>query len=302
MTFNESGRALEGHELAGFLRGHDKAITALERLDDALFAALPELRVIGKYGVGLDMIDLSAMRRHGVRLGWTGGVNRQAVAELVIAFAISLLRCLPAANGDLRSGIWRTPVGRHLSGRCVGIVGCGHVGKEVALYLRPFGCRLLAYDIIGFPKFYRAHGIEAVDLDTLLRTAEIVTLHLPLDSSTAGMLDARRLSLMRPDAILINTARGGLVDEIALEKMLRDKRLAGAAFDVFSTEPPERQELLSMPNFFGTPHLGAGTEEAILAMGRAAIRGLEQNRIPEPGVYPEGAWPASPMDADRPTA
>lgn len=283
VTFNDAGTSLKGAALVEFLRGHDAAITALETIDDSLLAALPDLTVIGKYGVGLDMIDLEAMRRRGVRLGWTGGVNRRSVAELVIAFAIALLRHIPQGHNEIKAGIWRQLMGRQLSDRVVGIVGCGHVGKDLALLLKAFGCRLLAHDIRDFQDFYAAHGIEAVGLERLLAEAEVVSLHLPLDASTRNILSAERLSLLRPQAILINAARGGLVDEAALKEMLKSGRLAGAAFDVFASEPPEDKELLAVPNFLCSPHIGGSAEEAVLAMGRAAIAGLTDNAVPQPG-------------------
>lgn len=275
VTFNDKGIALAGESLIAFLKGHERAITALDRLDAAVFEALPELKVVSKYGVGFDMIDLDAMARHGVKLGWTGGVNRRSVSELVVAFAVMLLRHLPAANAEVRGGTWRQHVGRQLSDRTVGIVGCGHVGKDLAVLLRAFGCRVLTHDIRAFPEFHARHGIEAKPLDDLLRESDIVTLHLPLDASTRGMLSAARLGLMRPEAILINTARGGIVDETALKTLLKENRLAAAAFDVFAVEPPRDAELLGLPNFFATPHIGGAAEEAVLAMGRAAIAGLE---------------------------
>jgi len=287
-TFNDDGVALAGDELIAYLAGHDKAITALETLDGPLFARLPELEVVSKYGVGLDMIDLDAMAEAGVKLGWTGGVNKRAVAELVIAFAVRLLRLLPEAERDLAQGTWRQPVGRQLSDRTVGIVGCGHVGKELARLLGAFGCRVLANDILDFPDFYAEHGIEPAGLEVLLAEADVVTLHVPLDDTTRLMLGAEKLALMKHDAVLINTARGGVVDERALKAALTEGRLSGAAFDVFATEPPDDAGLLRLPNFIATPHVGGSAEEAVLAMGRAAIAGLDDNRLPERGVYPDG--------------
>jgi phosphoglycerate dehydrogenase-like enzyme len=280
VTFNDAGRQLSGDALVEFLQGHDKAITALEVIDHSILGRLPELKVIGKYGVGLDMIDLAAMRAHGKRLGWTAGVNRRSVSELVISSAISMLRHVPAAQREVVLGTWRQQVGGNLSGRTVGIVGCGHVGKDLVLLLRAFQCPILVSDIVDFPDFYAAQGIEPVDLETLLRRSDVVTLHIPLNESTRGLLDARRLALLKPTAVLINTARGGLVDEAALKHMLRERRLAAAAFDVFAQEPPADQELLALPNFLATPHIGGSAQEAILAMGRAAIRGLDINDVP----------------------
>lgn len=275
VTFNDQGLSLAGDALVAFLAGHDKAVTALERLDAATLARLPELKVVGKYGVGLDMIDLAAMSALGKTLGWTGGVNKRSVSELVISAAIALLRHVPEGNAMVRSGGWRQLMGRQLSQRTIGIVGCGHVGKDLAVLLKAFGCRVLAHDIKDFPEFYAAHGIEPMGLEELLAEAEIVTLHLPLDRTTRNILTAERMAGLRPGAILINMARGGLVDEAMLKAMLLDGRLAGAAFDVFAVEPPEDHELLRLPTMLALPHIGGSAEEAVLAMGRAAIAGLD---------------------------
>ncbi|CDL00655.1 putative D-3-phosphoglycerate dehydrogenase [Magnetospirillum gryphiswaldense MSR-1 v2] len=274
ITFNDAGLSLSGQELIDFVRGHDRAITALERLDEAFFAALPELRVVGKYGVGLDMIDLLALQRHNVRLGWVGGVNRRSVSELVISCAIALLRYIPQGNAEVRSGQWRQLMGRQLTGKTVGIVGCGHIGKDLVTLLRAFDCKILAHDVLDFPDFYAAHSVLAVGLDHLLSESDVVTLHLPFDESTSNILGHRQLVRMKPNAILINAARGGLVDESVLKTMLAEGRLGGAAFDVFNNEPPEDMELLQLPNFLALPHIGGSAEEAVLAMGFAAIDGL----------------------------
>ncbi len=275
VTFNEAGLALSGADLAAFLQGHDKAITALEIIDEELLSQLPQLKVIGKYGVGLDMIDLDAMDRHGVQLGWTGGVNKRSVSELVISAAISLLHRTAESHAEVRAGQWRQLQGRQLSGKTVGIVGCGHIGKDVALLLSAFGCRILAHDIKDFSEFYAANGIVAVSLAELLAEADVVTIHLPLDASTRGMFDAHRLQAMRRGACLINYARGGIVDEAALKELLKEGYLGGAALDVFAQEPPEDHELLNLPTLIATGHIGGSTQEAVLAMGRSAINGLD---------------------------
>ncbi len=279
VLFNERAVSMSGEALLQFAHGRRKLIIGLERLDEAVLAALPELEVVSKYGVGTDTIDMAAMARRGVRLGWTSGVNRRSVAELAIAFMISLLRHIPLASCELRHGVWNNRKGRQLSDRTVGIIGCGHIGKDLASILRAFGCRVLVNDILEFPEFYAAHQLEPVGLENLLRCADIVTLHVPLDGTTRNILNADRLALMKPDALLINTARGGLVDEGALKNMLRNGRLEGAAFDVFSSEPPQDLELLCLPTFLATPHIGGSAEEAILAMGRAAMDGLDNNTL-----------------------
>jgi phosphoglycerate dehydrogenase-like enzyme len=280
VTFNDAGLKLHGDALVDFLRGHHKVITALETIDDWLLSRLPELEVVSKYGVGLDSIDVTAMRAHGKRLGWVGGVNRRSVAELVIAFAIAMLRHMPAARDEILAGTWRQHIGSQLTGRTVGILGCGHVGKDVVRLLQPFECHVLVNDIRDYPDFYAANAIEPVDLDTLLQRSDVVSIHVPLDDSTRWMLDSGKLDMMKSSAVLINTARGQLVDETALRERLKNGRLAAAAFDVFAAEPPSDTELLKLPNFLATPHLGGSAIEAILAMGRAAIDSLDNNCVP----------------------
>lgn len=273
--FNETGWPLKGEALVEFLRSHDKAITGLERLDESVFRAVPELRTVSKYGVGLDMIDLDAARRCGVSVRWTPGVNRQAVAELTICFMIAVRRGIVAIARETASGGWRHPGGRQLSSAVVGVVGCGQVGQQVARICRAFGATVLAHDVRTYDDFYREYAVTPVPLDSLLADSDIVTIHLPLDSSTRGLIGSREIGLMNRTAVLINTARGGIVDETALKDALVTGRLAGAAFDVFADEPPVDRELLSLDNFVGTPHIGGSTEEAVLAMGRAAIEGLD---------------------------
>lgn len=279
VTFNDAGAKLAGDSLVAFLQGHDKAITALETVDAAVIAQLPDLNVLSKYGVGLDMVDLPALRRAGIRLGWTGGVNRRSVTELVIAFMIASLRHVPAAYREVLGGTWRQHLGGHLSGRTVGVVGCGHIGKDLIPLLRAFGCPVLAHDLLDFPEFYAQHGVEATSLDDLLSRADVVTLHVPLDASTRDLIDARRLALLKPGAVLVNAARGGIVDEPALKARLQQGLLAAAAFDVFAQEPPTDTELLALPNFLVTPHIGGSAHEAVLAMGRAAIDGLDHHAL-----------------------
>jgi len=275
VTFNSEGRKLAGAELVSFLAGHQKAIVALEHVTRDVLARLPDLRVIAKYGVGLDNLDLRAMADRGVRLGWTPGVNKRSVAELAIAYSILLLRDLPGLMSEVRSGTWRQRPGRELRSAIVGVVGCGHVGKEVVRLLRPFGCRILAHDVKPQPEFYADLGVESVSLDVLLARADVVTLHLSLNPTSRGLFNEERIAAMRREAVMVNLSRGGIVDERALKRALVRGAIAGAAFDVFAVEPPDDAELLALPNFFVSPHIGGSSQDAILEMGRAAIAGLD---------------------------
>jgi D-3-phosphoglycerate dehydrogenase len=286
-TLADGETALDGASLVALLRGHDGAIIGLERVDDGILDQLPELRVISKYGVGLDGVDVQALARRGIRLGWTGGVNRRSVAELTLAFAIALFHRVPECDVAMRQGKWQKLVGRQLTNKTVGIIGCGCVGQDLVKLLAPFACRVLAHDIRDYSEFFAAHRVTAVDLDALLRSSDVVTLHVPLDASTRGMIGPAEIALMPRGSFLINAARGGLVDEAAVADALERGHLAGAAFDVFQMEPEANPRLLELPTFLGTPHIGAAAAEAQLAMGRAAIDGLETARVPGNG------WPPS---------
>lgn len=280
VKFNDDGLNLEGDSLVNFLKDAEKAITALEVINEQILSKLPKLKVIGKYGVGLDMLNLNAMRKFGVNLGWTGGVNKRSVSELVISLAISLLRMVPSANKDVLAGNWKMHVGALLTGKTIGIVGCGNIGKDLIELLQNFHCEIIVNDIKNYNNFYKKFNIKAVNLDNLLMNSDIVTLHVPLDDSTSNILNESKLKMMKSSAILINTARGGLVDENALKESLKKKHIAAAAFDVLLNEPPTDYELICLDNFFVTPHIGGSANESILAMGIAAIEGLDNNKIP----------------------
>lgn len=272
VTFNDEGASLQGDDLVTFLDGHPLAITALERIDEAVLSRLPELRAISKVGVGIDMLDLEAMERHGVRLAWSRGTNARSVSELAIAFMLALLRHLPTVTRLVRQGEWRQVQGNTLTGRTVGIIGFGHVGRDLAMLLSAFSCRVLAHDIAPL-KDLPTH-VEESSLESLLASSDIVTLHTVLGEDTRNLLDRERMRGMQQDALLINTSRGGLVDEQALFEMLSSGYLGGAALDVFSAEPPLDSPLLDLDQVIVTPHVGGSTKEAVLAMGRAAIAGL----------------------------
>ncbi len=277
VTFNDEGLKLEGDQLVDFLSGHDRAIIALEDINSDILARLPKLKVVSKFGVGYDTLDLEALARHGVRVGWKAGVNKRSVSEIVVALSICLLRNVFQSNALVRSGGWKQFTGAELTGKRVGIIGCGHIGKDVVGLLKPFGCEIVTYDIRDYSAFYKANAVEPVGLDELLSTADIVTIHTPLNPSTRHMLDRDALRKMKQSALLINLARGGLVNEAHLSEALQAGAIAGAVIDVFEEEPPTDSALANFPNVLATSHIGGSSDEAIIAMGRSAIKGLDEN-------------------------
>lgn len=278
VTFNDAGKSLKGEELVQFLKGHGKAIIALEKIDAGVLAQLPDLKVIGKFGVGLDSFDLNALQKHGVLLGWQGGTNKRSVSELALTLMLALLRHVPLSSQELKAGAWKQNKGQTLSQKTVGLLGFGNVGKDLATLLRAFGCEILCFDLVVDESFYNVAGVKRVGMDELLSRSDVVSVHFSVTEKTRNILNAQKLALMKPSAILVNTARGGLVDEDALKVSLKEKKIAAAGFDVFAVEPFMDSELLSLPNFLATPHIGGSTEEAIVAMGRAAIAGLAAAR------------------------
>jgi D-3-phosphoglycerate dehydrogenase len=267
---------LRGPDLSLHLAGATVAIIGQERVDAALLEALPTLRTISKYGVGLDNIDLEACRARGIHVHWEPGVNARSVAELALALVLGHAHNVFLTSRRLREGHWWKRGGVLLSGRTVGILGLGHVGRDLVRLLIPFGCRLLGNDLLDRTEFAEAHGVELVGKDALFAEADVVSLHVPLTPLTRGLVGRDLLQSMREDALLVNTARGGIVDEAAVAEALDGGRLGGYAADVWEREPPGDLPLLRHEAVVGTPHIGGNSEEAVLAMGRAAIRGVAQ--------------------------
>lgn len=288
--FNDAQPKITEDWLIDYLKGCEVALIGIEKYTERVIASLPDLRVISCCSVGVDHIDPAVLKKHNIRLGWTAGVNRLSVAELAISNMINVLRKVNSFNLGLREGIWpKTRMGLHLKGRTVGIHGCGNVGKEVVRLLQPFEVTILACDRVDYADFYRQYGVTPVSPEELWAKSEILTIHLPKNKTTIGMYTAAVLDKLRPGCFLLNTARGEIVDEVALKQRLEDGRIAAAAFDVFSQEPPTDRgllELMKLPNFLATPHIGGSAREAWEAMARSGIRGITENAVPEPGVYP----------------
>lgn len=278
--FNEAGVSLVGSDLISFLGQADYAVVGLERVDAQLLDQLPRLRGVAKFGVGIDTIDLAALSERSIKFEVTPGTNAIAVAELAILLILASRRRLMDSIRVVAAGEWRQTKGHELSGSTVGVVGFGHVGRQLSAMLAGFECRILGFDAFpGEP----VRGVSFVPLDQLLSEADIVSIHLPLTDSTRSFIGENELSRMRPGAILINTSRGGIVDEEALITALSDGTIGGAALDVLATEPHVNDSLFQVPNLLLTPHIGGSTEESIVRMGRAAIACLSRlaGRIPE---------------------
>jgi D-3-phosphoglycerate dehydrogenase len=267
VRFPDVDRPLGEAEMVGLVRGCEGLIVGVDPVSAAVLDAGP-LRVVVKYGSGLDNVDLDAAAARGVTVAATPGANARSVAELTIALLLALARHVVAHDRLVRGGAWTRRISIELEGKRLGIVGYGAIGRLVGRLAGGLGMLVVAHD-----PFVEEADVELVPLDELLCSSDAVSLHLPLDERTSGLIGARELALMRPGAVLVNTARGGLVDEAALADALRSGRLGGAAFDCFAEEPlsPE-SPLLALDSFVASPHAGAATQDAAR---RTALQAVE---------------------------
>jgi len=224
-------------------------------------------QIIARVGVGLDNIDQEAAKEKNIRVinAVEGAVT--AVAELVIGLMISMAREIPRADREIRNGNWikKELMGSELKGKYLGIVGLGNIGKRLGRLARALNMNIIGYDVVPIDdEFSKEVGLMKADLDTLLSSADYVSFHVPLLDSTRHMINAEKLKMMKNTARIINTSRGGVIDEEALYNSLKDGSLAGAALDVFEVEPATENKLITLPNFIATPHTGAQTKEAQL--------------------------------------
>jgi D-3-phosphoglycerate dehydrogenase len=260
---------LSAGQLREIVGGYDALIVRSQvDVDAALIAAGTRLQVIGRAGVGVDNVDLDAATRAGITVVNAPTGNTIAAAEHTLALLLALARRVPAADSSVRRGEWSRSAlqGVQLRGRTLGIIGLGKIGMAVAERARGFGMTLLGSDPYVTEEQAALRGVELVDLDALLGRSDAVTVHVPLTRATTGLIGAKAIARMKPGAFVLNVARGGIVDEPALAAALREGRLGGAGIDVFENEPPAGSPLLDAPNTVLTPHLGASTVEAQVAV------------------------------------
>ena len=237
------------------------------KLSRELIEKADKCKIIARVGVGLDNIDEEAAKEKNIRVINAVEGATTAVAELVIGFMISMAREIPRADREIRNGNWikKELAGTELKGKYLGIIGLGNIGKRLGRLTRALNMNIIGYDVIPIDdEFSKEVGLMKADLDTLLSSADYVSLHVPLLDSTHHMINAEKLKLMKNTARIINTSRGGVIDEEALYNSLKEGNIAGAALDVFETEPATGNKLTTLPNFIATPHMGAQTKEAQL--------------------------------------
>ncbi|MDH5283179.1 MAG: phosphoglycerate dehydrogenase [Gemmatimonadota bacterium] len=259
---------LKGEELAAAIADADAVLVrSATKITRESLSRATKLKVIGRAGVGVDTIDVDAATERGIAVMNAPAGNTIAAAELAFALLLARVRNVAAADRSMREGKWDRGAlgGTELYRKTLGLIGAGRIGSEVARRAKAFEMRVLAYDPYLSEDAARAMGIELAPLEQVLREADAVSLHVPLTDQTRGILNAERLAMLKPGAILVNAARGGLVDETALVEALKSGRIAGAALDVYEQEPlPADHPFRSLSSAVLTPHLGASTEEAQL--------------------------------------
>jgi phosphoglycerate dehydrogenase-like enzyme len=272
-----STRAGSQDELLGRLRGAHALLNvrSYSSLDASLLAALPDLAHIAVFGTGTDNIDLTAAAELGIAVSNAPGANARSVAEHAVALALAVARSIPWHDRDLRAGRWVHHEGPELEGKTFGVVGLGNIGRHAARIASAFGMRVVGWSTTPDASRARAAGVELLELDELLSRSHIVSLHLAASERTRGIIGARELALMMPGAILVNTARGALVDEAALLDALRSDHLFGAGLDVFAEEPlPSGHPFTALENVVLTPHAGWVTREARQRLLRLPVENI----------------------------
>lgn len=274
-SFNTLNRRLTTDEFINLAKNADKVIVALDNIDNKVLRLLPNLKVISKYGVGLDNINLKDLIDYKIKLGWSRGQNTRGVSELVFGFIFSINRDLFNYQNNLKKlNIFKQITANEISSKKIGIIGFGSIGKDLAKLLSPLKCKIFYNDIRKITPNNSLHKQKS--LKFILSNSDIITIHTPLTKKTKNLINMTNINLCKNKSIIINCARGGIINENALYNFLKKNKLASAAFDVFQNEPPKNNKLLKLKNFYCSAHIGGSTSESIKNMGLSAINGLDK--------------------------
>jgi len=273
VIYNPTGKPLTSDEVAKLLPGIDGYIAGLDGIDANAMKTADRLKVIARYGVGVDNVDLNVAREKGIVVTNTPGANSASVAELALGLMLALARQIPEAVEAVHQGKWPRYSGISLEGKTIGILGLGAIGKQLARRLAGFDCRIVAFDPFADVSFANGNHVELTTMDEVIEQADFLSLHLPLLPETRGMVNDSFWHKMKKGSFLINTSRGEAVDEGALLRALQSGHLKGAGLDAFTVEPPDpKNPLLVLPQVIATPHLGAQTDGATSNMGWLAMK------------------------------
>lgn len=274
LVFNPYGRPLAGKELKELLHDCDGYIAGVDKIDAEALSDCPKLKVISRYGVGVDGVDFAVANEKHIKVTNTPGANSEAVGELAFAMILALARNLSYLDTKTREGEWIRSTGVELSGKTLAILGLGAIGKIVARCAKGFNMNVIAYDPYIDMEYCKEHKISPVSLQEAYAQADVISLHLPLLPSTRHLIDAKAFEQMKKGVIVINASRGGIIDETAAYAALKSGKVGGLGLDAFEEEPPKGSALFEFQNVIATPHTGAHTKEATDHMGKMAIDNL----------------------------
>ncbi|MGB8453844.1 MAG: phosphoglycerate dehydrogenase [Anaerocolumna sp.] len=274
LVFNPADRPLTEDELIPLLRDCDGYIAGLDFITEKVLNSCPKLKAISRYGAGCDRVDIKVATANNIAVTNTPGVNAQAVGELSFALALSVARKIPYLDRMTRDGKWVRSMGIELAGKTMGIIGLGAIGKVVAKCAQGFSMKVISYDSYTDKSYCEENNIIVATFEEVIRESDVISLHLPLNSDTKHLIDREAIRQMKNSAIIINTSRGGIIDEEAAYEALSKGMLGGMGVDVFEKEPPENSKLLKLDNVVATPHTGAHTKEAADNMAGFSIRNL----------------------------
>ena len=284
------GKEISQEELVQGVAEYDAIIVGIEKFTKAVIQASKRLKILAKHGIGVDNIDVDAASAKGVVVTNAPGTNSDAVADLTIGLFLSLARSIPFADRSVKEGKWPRMVGVQVNGKVLGIIGLGQIGKKVAKRALGFDMRVLAYDVFKDEAFAKKWGFTYVSLDEVLAESDFISIHVPISPSTRGLIGERELNLMKKGAFLVNISRGDIIDEEGLCRILKEKRIGGAALDVFAQEPPTGSPLLDLDNVIATPHMGGYSFEALRETGMVCAQSIIdvfEGKRPEFIVNPE---------------
>lgn len=276
VVYNPLGRPLTEDELIPLLRDCDGYIAGLDWVTERVMDSCQRLKVISRYGAGVDRVDLKAAARRGIAVCNTPGANAQAVADLALGLMLAAARRIPMLDEKTREGKWVRSTGTELYGKTLGILGLGAIGKSVARRGQGFDMKVLAYDPYLNQEYAAQHNIQPASFDEVICGSDVISLHLPLNEKTRHIINRGAMERMKPGAILINSARGGLIDEAAAYDLLKSGHLGGLGLDAYETEPPAASPLFELDNVVCTPHTGSHTQEATAAMASMSVQNLIQ--------------------------
>ena len=271
---NPTGGILEKETMKQLIAGCDGIIVGVDPLDAEVLACAPKLRAIAKYGVGVDNIDLDYCKEHNIKVSRTVGANSEAVADYAMTLIMAVARKAVMIDRKCRKLDWSKISTRDVSNATLGLFGLGAIGKHVAKRAQGFGMKVLAYDPFWPEEYAKANDITRADAETIFKNADFISLHLPLMESTKNFVGEKEIAMMKPDAVIINTARGGLIDEAALLSALKEGRIYGAGIDAFAHEPPEDPAWFELDNVVIGSHCAASTVGATRNMGRMATENV----------------------------